>query len=372
MSTIDDVARKAGVSPVTVSRVINGASNVKLATREKVMRAIEELHYVPSTAARSLRSKRTNTLALLVPDITNPFWTTVSRGVEDSAQSGGYSVLLCNTDESPEKLLRYLDVIISQRVDGAIITPYDSNARDFAKLRDRKIPTVVIDRRVDGWKVDTVRGDSISGARALVKHLIELGHTRIAIISGPRITSTAEERVTGYQIALAEAGISIDARLIRRGEFRASSGERLTHQVFEEGLDPTAIFASNNAIAMGVIKAVNQRGLNIPEDIALVCFDDFPNLCGVSPFLTAVVQPAYEMGKKAAELLLNRLESGEILPPRHVIFPSSLIIRYSCGSKKHDLSFSLPNMAMEEEGMLVEPLGPQERRELIRRIPSQN
>lgn len=372
MSTIDDVARRAGVSPVTVSRVINGASNVKLATREKVMRAIEELHYVPSTAARSLRSKRTNTLALLVPDITNPFWTTVSRGVEDSAQSGGYSVLLCNTDESPEKLLRYLDVIISQRVDGAIITPYDSNARNFAKLRDRKIPTVVIDRRIDGWKVDTVRGDSISGARALVKHLIELGHTRIAIISGPRITSTAEERVTGYQIALAEAGISIDPRLIKRGEFRTSSGERLTHKIFEAGLNPTAVFASNNAIAMGVIKAANQRGLHIPGDIALVCFDDSPNLSPIFPFLTAVVQPAYDMGVKAAELLLNRLGSNESLPPRHVILPSSLIIRYSCGAKKHDLRFSLPNTGLEEEGILVKPLSPQEKRELIRRIPSQN
>ena len=372
MSTIDDVARQAGVSPVTVSRVINGAGNVKLATREKVLRAIEELHYVPSTAARSLRSKRTNTLALLVPDITNPFWTTVSRGVEDSAQRGGYSVLLCNTDENPEKLHRYLDVIISQRVDGAIVTPYDSDARNFARLRDRKIPSVVIDRRVDGWKVDTVRGDSISGARALVNHLIRLGHRRIAMISGPRTTPTAEDRVTGYQISLVEAGLSIDSRLIKRGEFRASSGESLTHQVLEEGLNPTAIFASNNAIAMGVIKALSRRGLSIPEDIALVCFDDSPNLSPIFPFLTAVVQPAYEMGVKAAELLLNRLESGESLPPRQIILPSSLVIRYSCGTKKHELRFSLPDRAIEEEGILVEPLSTGERLELTRQIPSQN
>lgn len=368
MKTISDVARRAGVSPVTVSRVINGVDNVKSATREKVLRAIEELHYVPSTAARSLRSKRTKALALMVPDITNPFWTTVARGVEDAAQSGGYSVLLCNTDENPEKLLRYLDVIISQRVDGAVITPYDYEARHLTKLRDRKIPTVVVDRHIQGWEVDSVVGDSISGARALVRHLIKLGHRRIAVISGPETTSTAEERVTGYCIALTEAEIPIDTRLIKRGEFKAESGEKLAFQVFDDGLRPTAIFASNNAIAMGVIKAVNQRGLRIPEDIALVCFDDFPDLARVFPFLTVVVQPAYQMGVKAAELLLSRLESDEEIFPRHIVLPTSMIIRHSCGSKMHDLGFPLPKTDQDEEPILVEPLSPKEQRAISDQI----
>ena len=367
MATIGDVARHAGVSPVTVSRVINGGRNVKPATRERVFQAIHELNYVPSGVARSLRSKRTHALALLVPDITNPFWTTVSRGVEDAAQNGEYSVLLCNTDEEPQKLLRYLDVIISQRVDGAIVTPYDSDAHYLSRLRERNIPTVIMDRRIDGWEVDTVSGDSISGARALVRHLINLGHQRIAAISGPMTTSTAEDRVIGYVMALTEAGLPIDPRLIKRGEFRASSGEELAFRVFDEGINPTAIFATNNTIAMGVIKAVEQRGLRIPLDIALVCFDDFPNLSRVFPFLTVAVQPAYDMGVRAAELLLSRLSNSDNMPPRHVVFPTRLVIRYSCGSKMQKLCFPLPNISTEE-GILVEPIGPEERDELSHRV----
>lgn len=365
MATIDDVARRAGVSPVTVSRVINGGTNVKAETRARVFEAIAELHYVPSIVARSLRSKRTNALALLVPDITNPFWTTVARGVEDAAQQGEYSVLLCNTDEQPNKLLRYLDVIMSQRVDGAIVAPYDSNPQNLARLMERKIPTVIIDRRIEGWEVDTVSGDSISGARALVQHLTSLGHQRIAAISGPMTTSTAEDRVIGYVLALDEAGLPIDPRLIKRGEFRASSGEELANQVFSEGLHPTAIFATNNAIAMGVIKVVDQRGLRIPQDIALVCFDDFPNLSSVFPFLTVAVQPAYDMGAKAAELLLGRLSNSDNLPPRHTIFPTRIIIRYSCGSRMQKLFFPLPDISVEE-GVLVEPISQQKREELSR------
>jgi LacI family transcriptional regulator len=344
LTTISDVAKRAGVSPVTVSRVINGVSNVKPATREKVRQAIDELHYLPNVAARSLRSKRTKTLALLVPDITNPFWTTIARGVEDEAQKEGYSVLLCNTDEDPSKQLLYQNVIISQRVDGAIITPYDSDARNLSRLRETKMPVVVLDRRIDGWDVDTVAGDSVSGAQELVKHLVDLGHRCIAIISGPMSTSTAIDRVNGYRKTLAEAGIEEDPRYIKFGEFRESSGEELTLKLLDETPRPTAIFAANNAIAIGVMKAVNQRGLRIPQDIALVSFDDLPNLSMVFPFLTVVAQPVYEIGARAAQLLLSRLESGEELPPRHIVLPTHLIVRYSCGSKMSDISLPLPQL----------------------------
>ncbi len=215
MSTISDVAKRAGVAPVTVSRVINNAPNVSVSTREKVQQAIKALGYVPSGAAQSLRSKRTRSLALLVSDITNAFWTTVARGVEDAAQSHNYSILLCNTVENQTKQQRYLDVVISQRVDGVIIAPYDSDAESLAKLRHRNIPTVVIDRQIDGWDIDTVIGDSISGARALVQHLINLGHKRIAMISGPANTSTSMDRIAGYHIALNEAGIPFEPCLIK-------------------------------------------------------------------------------------------------------------------------------------------------------------
>jgi LacI family transcriptional regulator len=345
LATITDVAKLAGVSPVTVSRVINDAPLVNPKTRARVGQAIRELGYVPNVAAASLRSKRTRSLALILPDVTNTFWTTVARGVEDIAQSRGYSVFLCNTDEDLAKQARYLEFVASQRVDGVVIAPCGRDAGNLARLQDRDIPTVVVDRCIDGWDTDTVQGDSLSGAHALAKHLIGLGHRRIAIISGPHNTSTAEDRVTGYCIALAEAGIASDPRLIKRGEFRTSSGEELAYLLLDENPRPTAIFAANNAIAMGVIDAAAKRGLRIPQDLALVCFDDLPSISHLFPFLTVVVQPVYEMGVNAAQLLLNRLDAAAPLDPRHIVLPTCMIVRYSCGAKLHkngQLTFSLP------------------------------
>ncbi len=341
MATITDVAKRAGVSPVTVSRVLNGVPTVNPATRDRVEQAIKALGYVPNVAARSLRSKRTRSLALVLPDITNTFWTTVARGVEDAAQSHGYAVFLCNTDENLAKQRRYLDLVVSQQVDGVILAPCDADAGNLAVLRDREIATVVIDRRIEGWDVDTVCGDSLGGARTLVQHLISLGHRQIAMISGPASTSTAEDRLAGYHAALADAGIAADPRLVLRGEFRVASGEQLTYRLLDAGAQPTAIFAANNAIALGVIDALEKRGLRIPQDVALVCFDDFPQAARLFPFLTVVVQPAYEMGVNAAQLLLRRLETAASPAPRHVVLPARLIIRYSCGSRLHDARYSL-------------------------------
>jgi LacI family transcriptional regulator len=368
LTTITDVAKRAGVSPITVSRVINGARNVNLATRHKVEQAVQELKYVPNVAARSLRSKRTCSLALIVPDVTNVFWTTVARGVEDAAQSSGYSVLLCNTDETPAKQERYLDVVLGQQVDGVIIAPYDGEAHNLSKLRDRHLPTVVIDRHIKGWDVDSVCSDSVAGARALVQHLIELGHTRIAVITGPENTSTAHDRVTGYRLALAKAGIPIDPRLIRFGEFRSPSGEQLTYQLLDEGLHPTAIFAANNAIALGVITALEKRAQKIPQDMALVCFDDLPEASRLFPFLTVVAQPVYEMGLNAAQLLLSRLGADSNLQPRHVVLPTRLILRYSCGrhlGRENGTVMNLPlSMTAPAETVLVKPISPDEQRHL--------
>lgn len=333
MPTISDVAKRAGVSPATVSRVMQGAKNVRPDTRERVQLAIDELGYVPSVAAQSLRSKRTRSLALVVSDITNPFWTTVARGVEDVAQRHGYSVLLCNTDENLAKQHQYLDFLISQQVDGVIIAPYDSDAHNLEKLRKRNIPTVLVDRRIRGWDLDSVLGDSVSGAMALVRHLIQLGHRRIAMLSGPTMTSTAKDRIVGYCMALTEAGIPVEPQLIKAGEYRDASGEVLIQELLDEGSRPTAVFAANNALAMGVISALGKRGARIPQDIALVSFDDLPNTSRLLPFLTVVAQPVYEMGVNAAQLLLSRLDSDVSLRPRHVVLPVRLIVRHSCGSQ---------------------------------------
>ncbi|NOZ73327.1 MAG: substrate-binding domain-containing protein [Chloroflexi bacterium] len=366
MATISDVAKQAGVSPVTVSRVINNAGNVSAATRTRVERAIAELGYVPSGAAQSLRSKRTKTLALIVPDIQNAFWTTMARGIEDAAQSHGYSIFLYNTDENAAKQRHCLEVVVSQRVDGVIIAPHDSNAENLALLRQRDVPTVIIDRHIDDWDVDTVSGDSISASRSLVQHLIKLGHKRIAMISGPLSTSTSTDRIIGYRIALAEAGLPYDPTLVRTGEYRSISGERLTHQLLETTERPTAIFAANNVIALGVIDALDAHGLRVPQDMALVCFDDLPNTSRLFPFLTVAVQPAYDLGANAAQLLLSRLTSERPPPPRHVVLPTRLIIRHSCGSTLADrnhITLQLPARSEGHERVeLVKPLSPEELR----------
>ncbi len=368
MPTISDVARRAQVSAATVSRVIQGAANVHPATRERVERAIADLGYVPSAVAQSLRSRRSHSLALVVPDITNTFWTTVARGVEDVAQEHDYSVFLGNTDEDPAKQRRYLDFLVSQQVDGVLLAPHDSDARHLEKLRQRNIPTVILDRRVDGWEVDSVYCDSISGARALVQHLISLGHRRIGCIAGPPTTSTAEDRVAGYCMALAEAGIPVDARLIRRGEYRDRSGEEMALRLLDEGPAPTALFAANNALAMGIIDALEKRGLRIPQDLALVCFDDLHYISHFFPFLTVVAQPVYDLGVNAAQLLFSRLESKGSLQPRHVVLPTRLIVRHSCGSqlaKTGECPLSLPiSHNGLQEARLVRPVSPEERRDL--------
>lgn len=369
MTTIHDVAKRAGVSPVTVSRVINGASNVNTATREKVEQAIRELGYVPNLSARSLRSRQTSTLALIVPDITNAFWTTVARGVEDTAQAEGYSVLLCNTDESLAKQSGYLNAVLQQRVDGVIIAPYDSNPQNLSQLGHLKTPLVVLDRRVEGWEVDTVRTDSISGAFALTQHLIRLGHRQIAIISGPSVTSTAEERVAGYCLALEEAGIPVDARLIRRGEYRSISGRILTDQLLDEGINLSAIVAGNNVIALGVLESLQNHGKTVPQDIALVCFDELPDLAHFFPFLTVVVQPAYDMGVNAAQLLISRINANAPLHPRHVVLPSRLALRYSCGRFLKQAGATAPDAAAAAAGaVFLTPMKDQSEKVLIKSL----
>lgn len=360
MTTIIDVARRAGVSPVTVSRVMNRAPNVNPETRARVEQAIAELGYLPSTVARSLRSKRTRSLALLLPDITNTFWTTVARGVEDTAQTFGYAVFVCNTDEDYQKQQRYLELAVSQRADGVLIAPCHNDAAALRVLRERGVPTVTVDRRIEGWDVDAVLGDSTGGARALVQHLIALGHRRIAVISGPATTSTAEDRVTGYREALVQAGMPVDDNLIRRGQFKAGAGEELARSLLAAENCPSAIFAANNAIALGAIDAILAGGRRIPQDVALVAFDDFADASHLFPFLTVAVQPAYEMGCAAARLLLERLAGAGPVQPAHIVLPCRLIVRHSCGSRLRaggeTLSLPLTVEVSEVEGSKVEGL----------------
>lgn len=333
MTTIRDVAHKAGVGPATVSRVINNSGYVSQQTRERVEEAIAELGYVPNLLGPSLRFKQTGTLALILTDITNPFWTTVARGVEDAANEAGYNVILGNTDESPAKESNYLNVLLGKQIDGALLVPTQNAAEPVQRLQQQGVPVVLLDRQVAYEQVDVVRCDSEAGAYQLTRLLLDLGHRRTAILTGPEQVSTAVDRVAGYRQALAEAGLPEQAVAVYWGTFSQASGYALTQEALLARPRPTALLAANNFIAYGALRALQEAGLRVPEDIALVAFDDLPPALTVDPFLTVAVQPAYQMGYEATRLLLARL-AGEACPEyRQVILPTEIAIRKSSGGE---------------------------------------
>jgi len=330
MPNIRDVAKLAGVAPITVSRVINNSGYITDDTRQRVEEAIHTLGYVPNSLARSLRSHKTRMLALVLTDITNPFWTTVARGVEDAASDAGFSVILCNTDESDVEQERYIRIILEKQVDGVLLVPAGDPKEPIRTIRSQQAPVVVLDRRVPAsLEIDAVRCDSVGGAYQLVKLLTDLGHRRIAILTGPEAVSTAADRVAGYRQALAEAGL--DWEQVLYGEYTLESGYDLATRSLQSPVRPTAFFAGNNFLAIGALRALRDHGLKVPEEFALVGFDDLPESLVVDPFLTVAAQPAYEMGHKATELLLARLNGQAPETCQEIILPTRLIVRRSSG-----------------------------------------
>ncbi len=329
MSTISDVAKRAGVSTLTVSRVINNSSYISQETRERVERVIEELGYVPNALARSLRFKQTKTIALVLTDITNPFFTTLARGVEDVASEQGFSVIFCNTDESESEEAEYLNVLSQKQVDGILLVPACCEKDTIVSLQSRGAPVVLLDRRIPDAKVDTVRCDSEQGAYQVVRYLLGQGHRTIAILAGPQSISTSVDRVSGYRRAMSEAGLGPDMQFVYHAGFTQEGGHQMTKQVLTNKVRPTALFAGNNFIAMGVFYALREVGLRVPDDISVVAFDDIPVEFVMDPFLTVVAQPAYEMGKQATELLLTRLAGEGPGEPQEIVLPTELIVRKS-------------------------------------------
>ena len=328
MANIHDVAKRAGVAPITVSRVVNNNGYVSENTRQRVEAAIRELDYIPNALGPSLRSKRTMTLALVLSDITNPFWTTVARGVEDTANAQGYHIIIGNTDESPEKQEEYLSFLLKKQVDGFLLVP--ASSRSSLTLQKRRVPFVVLDRQVPGEPLDSVRGDSVGGAYELTKHLLELGHKHIALITGRQDHSTAFDRVTGFSQAMQEAGLTANQQ-VYWGEFNQQTGYDYTLKALQTSPRPTAVFASNNFIAIGVMRALRDQGIRVPEDMSVVAFDDLPQAITIDPFFTVASQPAYEMGQKGTELLLSRLNEEGPAEYQEIVLPVEIIVRQSSG-----------------------------------------
>jgi LacI family transcriptional regulator len=326
MPTIRDVARRAGVAPITVSRVINRTGYIRDETRQRVEAAIEELGYLPNAVAKSFRWKQTGILALILTDITNPFWTTVARGVEDAASEHGFNVVLCNTDESDQKLDRYLRALLQKQVDGVLLVPVHSDLDPISLIQKQNVPLVVLDRRLPQPAADVVRCDSEGGAYQMTRLMLSHGHRRIVMLSGLQGVSTADDRVTGYCRALREAGVQ---EKIFHGQFSVESGYTLAQAALRCHPQPTALFASNNFQAIGALKALREAGVSVPDDISLAGFDDLPANLMIDPFLTVVSQPAYEMGHRATCLLLDRL-SGKAPPEKEeIVLPVTILERRS-------------------------------------------
>jgi LacI family transcriptional regulator len=331
MSAIHEVAKLAGVAPITVSRVVNNSGYVSEDTRRRVEAAIQELNYIPNSLGPSLRSKQTKTLALVLPHITGHFFGAIARGAEDAAYRLGYHVIMGNTDESEPKLEEYLLFLAKKQVDGFIIVPTSQHIPRF--FLKHKIPFVTLDRKAMEAEVDSVRADSVGGSFQLTKHLLELGHRNIAVITGEQDHSTAYERVAGAIQAFKEAGLSGQPQIYWSNYSRAAAYE-CTNQALALVPRPTAIFAASDGLLIGTILALRDANLHVPDDMSVVGFDDVPYSPLVDPFFTVAIQPTYEMGQRAIELLVARLTNDRPEGYQEVVLPMEIIVRKSSGAPK--------------------------------------
>lgn len=331
-----DIAREAGVSPATVSRVINGSARVREDTRRRVTQAIRRLNYHPDQVARSLRVRKTQTVGFLVPDIANPFFPKVLKGLEGACSAAGYAIVLQNTDERVKQERVAISALLSQRVDGIVAIPVKDTGPSIAAIQRSVVPLVplvLIDRHVPALNVDAVIIDNEGGAAAAVEYLIGLGHRRIGVIHGPKSCTPGFGRWAGAVAALKRFGLPSDKPYVLEGDFRKSSGYRLTRRLMELPDPPTALFVGNNLMTIGAYECLRDMGLRIPDDVSLVGFDDFDLANYLDPPITVVDRPMEEMGRVAGQLLLGRISGALQGPPQLVVLPTRLLIRRSASRR---------------------------------------
>jgi len=333
-ASIYDVARESGVSVFTVSAVVNNKSHVGKSLREKVEAAIRKLNYRPNLVARSLAKQRTHTIGMIVPDIGNPFFPIVVRGAEDAAQRHGYNLLLCNSDDSLDKEERAVELLLSKRVDGILLTKAAEDFRPSLQqmIKDVNIPFVLVMRTYPKLTKDAVITDDYHGAYEAVSHLARAGRKRIALVSGPLKVSNAKERWQGFHDALKAEGLPYEEDLVVEGDYRLESGYRAGHSLFSRR--PDGIYVANHLMTVGLLKAAEEMGLRCPEDFGLVSFDDYPWLGIFRPRLTTVELPKHQLGSEAAELLIRRITGDTSKPVLKKLQPE-LRIRESCGFALH-------------------------------------
>ena len=334
MSTIKDVAALAGVSFTTVSHVLNDTRPVSADARRRVLAAVEEIGYLPSAVARSLRKSETKIVGVLVPNVNNPFFAELVVGVEECCRLAGYSVFLCNSDNDPKRQQQYMRTLLEKRIDGLLL----SSAGDAAALarifKLATVPSVTVDRLVPGARADRVSVNNADGAYKAVKHLVDLGHRRIACISGPAEFEVTGERVEGWRRAQLEAGITPDEHLLVESDFSSAGGYEAARSLlrgpaFASGQAPmTALFASNDLMALGALRAAAEAGLRVPQQLSIVGFDDVELSGFVYPALTTVGCSIKELGREAARVLIDRIENPAA-PLKDVQLTPRLVLRES-------------------------------------------
>jgi DNA-binding LacI/PurR family transcriptional regulator len=329
MATIRDVAKKAGVSIATVSATLNGTKKVSERLQKRVRAAVEAVGYTPNTLAQSLKRGSTRLIGLILPDITNPFFAVLARAVEKAASDNGYTVFLFNTDEEPQKEKEYLRHIHMHQAEGLILAPSGSGEGYGRQLSGEvKMPAVLVDRTVEGLAWDSVASSNQDGARRAVTHLIECGHKKIGGVFGRESVSTIKERRQGYLLALQAAGLPIDQELIRMGGNNQERAGIAAQALLNLPERPTALFASNNQVMLGVMHAIHSQGLSCPQDISVTGFDGLGWAEFMKPPMTTVEQSVAEMGELGVKLLLKRL-NGSDDPPQNITLPTQFLVRNS-------------------------------------------
>ena len=333
VATIKDIAARAGVSISTVSRVVNNTARVDPATEQRVHEAIAALGYRPNLLARSFRRKVTQTIGLLVPDNSNPYFAELARVIEDAGFADGYSVILCNSDLSPEKQLAYMDVLLAKQVDGIIMISTglirgDDATHDIEWLQQVGVPWLVIDRDLGEAAVDQLLVDNHEGGYLAGRYLIEHGHTDLACVVGPNDLTPSAGRIAGFRRALDEAGIELPPDAVVRGNGRYDGGVRAVDTLRQRGVRFSAIFAFNDQMAIGVIGALQRVGRSVPGEVSVVGFDNISYGAAAYPALTTIAQPITEMGTAGVRMLLDRIRQPHA-PPRRVVLSTTLLERES-------------------------------------------
>ena len=327
MVTVYDVARLAEVSSATVSRAVNNPDAVSPETLARITKVIAQLGYAPNRIARSLKSKASDTVGVIIPDITNPFLVKIVKGVEKTLSAAGYTPILCDTEESPDKEERYLTDLLERRIDGVVLVPAMASRAAVHILKQRGLPTVFVDRSISP-DFDCVKSNNVSGLSLLVGHLIQLGRTSIRMIGGPQTTVVGRERNDAFRMLLERYQLPQDEAYLVNGDFTIEDGYRLAVEMLRERPLPQAIISANNLMGIGALKAIREAGLKLPVDLDLVVFDELGEVGELlDPPLTFVRQPALEMGAQAATLLLERMRGNATQAPRSVVFEPVLVSR---------------------------------------------